>query len=907
MKKIHKGKQQLLFALLSVFVLLSVCLLQSCQPDGKMVKSGTFGLRLSADTTSLNKGVNSDLKTKGYEDEFEEFLETSDYSILIVKDQKDTVQTFPRYDEMPAEIELAEGAYTLIASKGDNKGAAFENPYFEGSTDFTIRGDMNTYIDVMCTLGNTRVVTESSKEFDDVYEDYTIVIKTPYTSEDGFEIEKGETSPAFFRADKEGTEAEVVVKLKKKGSTEEESFSSIAPLILERRQNVNIMLKLLEGNQGIGLEVTLDDSMVEVPMEVYIPDYMWGEHDKPLLTPVDFENGAKFSYTNDGSSSEGLFTTNVKVDFTMEGGVSSLIIKRWLGEDLNSAVYYDLATEEGMNSALERKLTWTADGETDILLSSKTKSGTIDFKNAINTLVPPSEDEGEFVYYYEVYGKDATGKEYETNIVNFSVTVYPVGKPAIIMNNNFPETNITEGDVMSAERVVYYKAPEKLRNATLKIQIGQGNIEEYNVLENSSELESKWNIISVKENDKVAKITFPKEFSSLLTAQDNGGVNTYSYTFSLEDEKGNKDELTREIIVNAPVFTLDISDGNAFAKRVYLRGQLTQGSSDKLTFLQNGQKITPEIIMLDATTYEAVVTGLIPETQYTFQTVYNNKDNRKSEEKMVTTEEENTFVPNAGFEEWTIETDANGSNAEGANNLVSGVGGVFDPDIQYPYRYWEVWQPWSEKKAWNTVNKVTTSDGGFYDKITNTDRQWTSYVANSGTIPVDGYNSVKAALVRTVGWGLGNTATIDGGLGTVHNITPGELFLGDYSNDNPVYGIDFKSRPYAFSFDYKYECKSNDAFIAELVVLDKGGNIIAKTQLNSDEAKPTTSWTNKKVVIDYSGNNGMTSATKMYIRFVSGISTSTDDLMIYPSASNLSNGEYIGSQLYIDNVQLIYE
>ena len=127
------------------------------------------------------------------------------------------------------QIELAEGAYTLIASKGDNKGAAFENPYFEGSTDFTIRGDMNTYIDVTCTLGNTRVVTESSKEFDDVYEDYTIVIKTPYTSEDGFEIEKGETSPAFFRADKEGTEAEVVVKLKKKGSTEEESFSSTAP------------------------------------------------------------------------------------------------------------------------------------------------------------------------------------------------------------------------------------------------------------------------------------------------------------------------------------------------------------------------------------------------------------------------------------------------------------------------------------------------------------------------------------------------------------------------------------------------------------------------------------------------------------------------------------------------------
>lgn len=871
MKKIHKGKQQLLFALLSVFVLLLVSLLQSCQPDGKMVKSGTFGLRLSADTTSLNKGVNSDLKTKGYEDEFEEFLETSDYSILIVKDQQDTVQTFPRYDEMPAEIELAEGAYTLIASKGDNKGAAFENPYFEGSTDFTIRGDMNTYIDVTCTLGNTRVVTESSTEFDDVYEDYTIVIKTPYTSEDGFEIEKGETSPAFFRADKEGTEAEVVVKLKKKGSTEEESFSSTAPLILERRQNVNIMLKLLEGNQGIGLEVTLDDSMVELDLKFEIPDYMWGEHDKPVLTPVDFDNGANFSYTNDSTNADGLFTANVKVNYTMEGGVSSLIIKRWLGEDLNSAVYYDLATEEGMNSALERKLTWTADGETDILLSSKTKSGTIDFKNAINTLVPPSEDEGEFVYYYEIYGKDATGKEYETNVVNFSVTVYPVGKPAIIMNNDFPETNITEGDVMSAERVVYYKAPEKLRSATLKIQIGQGNSEEYNVLDNSSELKSKWNIISVKENDKVAKITFPKEFSSLLTAPDNGGFTTYSYTFSLEDEKGNTYELTREIIVNAPVFTLDISNGNAFAKRVYLRGQLTQGSSDKLTFLQNGQKITPEIIMLDETTYEAVVTGLIPETRYTFQTVYNN-GNRRSEEETITTEEENTFVPNAGFEAWQS-TPGHDSN-------------------------WYYWYPWTDDnntRGWNTINLKTIGDGWNYQ-----------YNSISGTMATDdAYDGENAALIRTVGWGEFNTAA--GDWSNCENIDQGQLYMGNFdeSSKEPIYGYEFKTRPSGFSFFYKYSPSEGDKYHAIMVIENRENSQvreIARGELS--QGGSTNSYTQAKVNLTYNSENLTLKATHIYIVFISGENT---ELVEKPPFTNLSDGKFVGSQLYIDNVEIFYE
>lgn len=852
----------------------SACLIQSCQPDGKMVKSGTFALRLSADTTSLNKGVNSDLKTKGYEDEFEDFLETSDYSILIVKDQKDTVQTFSRYDEMPAEIELAEGAYTLIASKGNNTGAAFENPYFEGNTDFTIRGDMNTYIDVTCTLGNTRVMAESSKDFDDVYEDYTIVIKTPYTSEDGFEIKKGETRPAFLRSDKEGTEAEVVVKLKKKGSTEEESFSSTAPLVLQPRQNVNIMLKLLEGNQGIGLEVTLDDTMVEVAMDFYIPDYMWGEHDKPVLTPVGFENGTEFEYINDGSDAGGLFTADVKIDYTMSGGVSSLIIKRWLGDDLNSAVYYDLATEEGMSSALERKLTWTADGEADVLLSSETKSGTIDFKNAINTLVPPSKDEGEFVYYYEIYGKDATGKEYETDTVNFSVKVYPVGEPAIIMNYNFPETNITEGDVMSAERVVYYKAPEKLRSATLKLQIGPENTIEYNLLDDTSasELESVWNIVSVKENDKVAKITFPKEFSSLLTAPENGGVTTYSYTFSLEDEKGNKDELTREIIVNAPVFTLDITNGNAFAKRVYLRGQLTQGKSDKLTFLQNGQEINPKVTMLDGTTYEAVVTGLTPETSYTFQTVYNKKNNRKSEEKTVATEVENTFVPNAGFEAW-ISNPGHNSN-------------------------WYYWYPWSDDQntvGWNTINLKTIGDGWNYQ-----------YNSISGTMATDdAYDGDNAALIRTVGWGQYNTAA--GEASICYNTDQGQLYLGNYdeTSKNPVYGYEFNTRPSGFSFYYKYSPSDGDKFHATMVIENReNGQVreIARGELS--QGGSTNNYTQAKVNLTYNSENFTLKATHIYIVFISG---ENEEFVEKPGVANFRDGKFVGSQLYIDNVEIFYE
>ena len=48
-------------------------------------------------------------------------------------------------------------------------------------------------------------------------------------------------------------------------------------------------------------------------------------------------------------------------------------------------------------------------------------------------------------------------------------------------------------------------------------------------------------------------------------------------------------------------------------------------------------------------------------------------------------------------------------------------------------------------------------------------------------------------------------------------------------------------------------------------------------------------------------------ATSMYVRFVSGVSTSRNDIMLSAPLANLTTGENVGSQLYIDDVELIYD
>ena len=90
-----------------------------------------------------------------------------------------------------------------------------------------------------------------------------------------------------------------------------------------------------------------------------------------------------------------------------------------------------------------------------------------------------------------------------------------------------------------------------------------------------------------------------------------------------------------------------------------------------------------------------------------------------------------------------------------------------------------------------------------------------------------------------------------------------------------------------------------------MIVLNQEGEEIARADMPSIQV--SDSWVSGSVRLKYAGDKKQEKAARMYIRFVSGTSTSTDDLMVYPPASNLSNGEYVGSQLYIDNIQLIYE
>ena len=163
------------------------------------------------------------------------------------------------------------------------------------------------------------------------------------------------------------------------------------------------------------------------------------------------------------------------------------------------------------------------------------------------------------------------------------------------------------------------------------------------------------------------------------------------------------------------------------------------------------------------------VNGLTSGTSYKFRAVY--CQDVYSNEFTIKTEDE-LSVPNSGMEDWYY-------------TRPSGV------------EYWEVWYACKEgeQSVWNTMNQLTTSEGGSSGGAFNSNRDAYRYNANSGTIRSEGKDGGYAAQIRAVGWGRGNNA---GSLANAKYATVGELYIGYYDSETKtaVYdGIEFTSRP----------------------------------------------------------------------------------------------------------------
>ena len=109
------------------------------------------------------------------------------------------------YSEMPGVLELTEGQYTISAVSPDSRIAAWDQPVFGGSKEFSIIAGRTSTVELVCGITNVKVSVNCTEEFLKEFTEYSITVRSAEaTEDDGFLIwgqtEVSEGKEGYFTA-----------------------------------------------------------------------------------------------------------------------------------------------------------------------------------------------------------------------------------------------------------------------------------------------------------------------------------------------------------------------------------------------------------------------------------------------------------------------------------------------------------------------------------------------------------------------------------------------------------------------------------------------------------------------------------------------------------------------------------
>lgn len=881
-----------------LFLLTAIILLCGCERNESDLTEGygTLTLRLEADNNLIELGSSS--QTKSLPDSLrtantrssDDTPNTEDFELYMYANGvvAEYWETFSQFD--PTQ-QFSVGNYELKAVYGAIDKEGFFSPYYEGTTNLQIKNRENTEAEITCKLSNVKVSITCTDAVKRYFKTFSMQLRSELNNP--VEIGKDETRSVYLKPGLLVLNAQFE---KQNGTSKNLELLRIEET--EGQQHYLINVDVNNGEVGSGtLQITYNTVQSEETKEIDLSDASLNIKE-PVFTTQGFENGASMTL-REGAQPEAMkVTLNARAGIqTCELCMSSPYLK-----SLGIPETIDLASQNEEQKAAKQML--VDKGLRLIGLNDEIGNlALIDFTSLIMNLV--CTEGAEETSTFLLRATDTGGRTQETE-VSFSMTM---------QGNQFSFPAITDPVMIGST-----EATVNIRLLTAEGSLsGQTDVE--NVIFEYQNEAGEW----IATTTKWAGDDMDDKTLHYAKIQNLPPVHTL---LSIRARYGSKTSATNQLNYYIPDFTLTADEADIWARKATVKVTAENETELKavLKFMQLSYNGSP-IAELNENTATYTWEGLNPGTSYPLTATCNGE---KSAEYSLTTEAA-TQLPNSDFEQWQSGPyDGQTINMGGpwAKRTI-GIGwgnGAWTTEATYQ----QIAITSKEPQGWVTVNLKTMPINASINNtwyIVSSTNQSSLNTGNCVILKNVGWNATGITIpsAGTIGTGVSNNNSYESFPGysslnspSTLNYSAGRLFLGsysyDHSNDTETYneGIGFSSRPSQMKFQYKYISKTDetrdDGYVK--IVLKSNEDVLFENYVELDH---TTNVLTK--TIDFTYPTNCKKATTICVMFCS--SKDGKDMVQSKETNSIShydigNPEYkeqccvTGSELYIDNIELIY-
>lgn len=775
--------------------------------------------------------------------------------------------TWSSHNEFPEEEEFPADTYTMTASYGNTDAEGFESPQLYGEVSFPVVAGKVTPVKLTATVANSLIMFEPTEKFLNYFQSARFVLNT--AAGNSLVVNPGETRPVYINPGNARIDARVVM------PSGTDALITIGYFTAKKATLHRIALDVDASTGTATLTIRFDETFPDVePITIDLTKDL--ESLVPLPIPVITPEGFEGSRAVDLRET---YSDDYAFNIATRAGLASATLS--VADDGDEPEVYNLLDDKDA-AALANKGLRTLNLKPgcefskiylkDFVASLRCKSRDTDSSKAITICVKDSLG----------HTTDETLADNNTFKVNLSPVTF---------------------SIEAVKDVIVHPTYQ------IKVTYNGRDIEKWMKFNIISKTGTKSDTNPVKIEPGTTEDEYLCTFNTPIKLNQDQS-NDYS-KFKVESEFTENVNSVADILIPEYQVVIDIDDVWTKKAAFYIapRSGNEEYLSDILDNLTISGKGSEHIKSREGANTVFDITDLNPATKYNLTFSLNNYNPTTKE---FTTEEE-LQLPNSNMEDWnslkinTYQWEwivGDGTIWSSLNKrTVSNSYGTF------PYAY-------------NATSGTIPANARSNDSHTNgsllgsKDHASGHTLGENNTVSGNEHSGKNAALIRTVGYAKSkdlsdqNTAsTKSGSMGNCRAVSAGELYLGSY-NSGPQYGYGFTSRPSSLSFYYKYITatpNNGDYGTATITVLDFNGTEIASSTI---ELKEKASYYPITVSLKYPSPAKKAHSIQVIFRS-SGLKDLDEKInttfLIPPGAYNLGGGEYVGSELYIDDIQLNYD